>query len=57
MWVGILCPCNRANRDIPVNFKQVEYPAVTSGMQREQVKPLRATYVKNGEGETEYHTG
>ena len=43
---AVLCPCNRANRDIPVNFKRVEYPAVTSGMQREQVKPLRATYVK-----------
>ena len=37
---------------IPVNRKRVEYPAVIKGMERERVKPLRTTYVKNGEGET-----
>ena len=55
-WVVILCPCMRANRDIPVKLTKVEYPAVTPGMQREQVKPLHAAYVRKGEGETEYHT-
>ena len=46
----------RANQDIPVKLMKVEYPAVTPGMQREQVKPLHAAYVTKGEGETEYHT-
>ena len=40
-----------------VAFKKVKYLAVTYGMQREHVKPLHASYVKNGEGETGYHTG
>ena len=40
-----------------VALEKVEYLAVTKGMQREHVKPLHASYVKNGEGETIYHTG
>ena len=40
-----------------VALEKVEYLAVTKGMQREHVKPLHASYVKNGEGETGYHTG
>ena len=35
---------------------KVEYPAVTPGMQREQVKPLHAAYVTKRESETQYHT-
>ena len=45
-----------ANRVIPVKLSTVGYPAVTSGMQREQVKPLHAAYVTTGIGETDYHT-
>ena len=40
-----------------VASEKVEHLAVTKGMQREHVKPLHASYVKNGEGETIYHTG